>query len=94
MDSLFDEELNQTIQAITRRRESAGDPSDIAEAVLHALFDDHPKRRYLVVPGPRAAEETIRKAIEELVQLNQGHTYSYDRDELLKMLDEALADYE
>ena len=34
---------------------------------------------------------TIKKAIEELVQLNQGQKYSYGRDTLVKMVDEALA---
>jgi len=93
-ESLFDEELKNTIQTMIKRRESAGDPKDISDAVLHALFDDKPKRRYLVVPGQQAAEQTIKAAIEELVQLNQGHAYSYTRDELLNMLDELLEDYE
>jgi hypothetical protein len=47
--------------------------------------------RYMVVPNQRQAEITIRKQIEELVELNQDHVYSYDRDELVAMLDEALA---
>jgi NADP-dependent 3-hydroxy acid dehydrogenase YdfG len=34
---------------------------------------------------------TIRKAIEEVVQLNQGQEYSYTRDELVKMLEESMA---
>ena len=94
IDSLFDKELKQTIQTVIDRRESAGDPKDIADAVMHALFDDQPKHRYLVVPGQRAAEETIRTAIEELVQLNYGHAYSFEREELIKMLDESMASYE
>lgn len=67
------------------------EPDAVAEAVQHALFDPKPKRRYMVVPAQNEAEITIRKAIEELVQLNQGHPHSYDRDTLVKMLDEALA---
>jgi hypothetical protein len=59
--------------------------------VLHALFDDNPKEHYLVVPEQREAEWTIRKVIEELVSLNQDHEFSYSRDELVKMLDEAMA---
>lgn len=71
--------------------ETAAEPDDVAEAAVHALFDPNPKVRYMVVPTARQAEVTIRKAVEELVQLNQGHKYSYDREALLKMLDEALA---
>jgi NAD(P)-dependent dehydrogenase (short-subunit alcohol dehydrogenase family) len=67
------------------------EPDDVAAAALHALFDPNPKMRYMVVPAARQAEVTIRKAIDELVQLNQGHRFSYDRDTLVKMLDEALA---
>ena len=36
-------------------------------------------------------EKTIRKQIEQLVQLNEGHPYTFDRAALIKMLDEALA---
>jgi len=66
------------------------DPDDVAAAVLHALSDDNPKRRYMVTPTQRSAEITIRKAIEELVQLNEDHAHSYSRDALVQMLDETL----
>ena len=55
------------------------------------MFESDPKRRYLVVPNPYEGEITIKKAIQELVQLNEGHAYTYDRDALVTMLDEALA---
>jgi NAD(P)-dependent dehydrogenase (short-subunit alcohol dehydrogenase family) len=67
------------------------EPDDVAAAAVHALFDPNPKMRYMVVPAARQAEVTIRKAIDELVQLNQAHKFSYDREALIKMLDEALA---
>ena len=66
------------------------EPDDVAAAAVHALFDPNPKMRYMVVPAARQAEVTIRKAIDELVQLNQAHKFSYDRETLIKMLDEAL----
>jgi len=55
------------------------------------MFDENPKRRYMVVPNQRQADITIRKAIEEVVQLNQGQEYSYTRHELAKMLEESMA---
>jgi hypothetical protein len=67
------------------------EPDDVAAAALHALFDPNPQMRYMVVPAARQAEVTIRKAIEEVVQLNQSHKFSYDREALVRMLDEALA---
>jgi NAD(P)-dependent dehydrogenase (short-subunit alcohol dehydrogenase family) len=67
------------------------DPDEVAAAVEHALFDPQPKRRYMVVPDQHEGEITIRKQIAQLVQLNEGQPYTYDRDALVKMLDEALA---
>ena len=32
-----------------------------------------------------------RKAMEEMVQLNQGQKYSYSREQLIEMLDAAMA---
>lgn len=66
-------------------------PDDVAAAVDRALFEPNPKRRYLVVPTADEAERTIRKQIEQLVQLNEGQPFTYDRNMLVKMLDEALA---
>lgn len=66
-------------------------PDEVADAVEKALFEPNPKRRYLVVPIQRQAEKTIRKQIEQLVQLNEGQPYTYDHDALIKMLDEALS---
>jgi len=68
------------------------DPDEVAEAALHALFDATPKRRYMVVPNQEEASWTIGKAIEELVQLNQDHAYSYSREQLIEMLDAAMGE--
>lgn len=67
------------------------EPDDVALGVEQALFEPSPKRRYLITPNPSQAERTIRKQIEQLVQLNEGQRYTYDRAALVKMLDEALA---
>jgi NAD(P)-dependent dehydrogenase (short-subunit alcohol dehydrogenase family) len=65
-------------------------PDEVAAAVELALFEPAPKRRYMVTPNQGEAEMTIRKHIEQLVQLNERQPYSYDRNTLVKMLDEAL----
>ena len=69
----------------------AKEPDAVADAVLHALFADSPKRRYLVVPDAATAERTIRDHLDKLVQLNAEHDFSFDRDSLVDMLDDALA---
>jgi NAD(P)-dependent dehydrogenase (short-subunit alcohol dehydrogenase family) len=67
------------------------EPDDVAMAALDFMITDQPKRRYLVVPNQNEAEVTIRKVIEELVQLNGDQPFSYDREALIRMLDEALS---
>lgn len=67
------------------------DPDEVAAAVERALFEPQPKHRYLVVPNQDEAEITIRRQIQQLVQLNEGQPYTYDRQALVKMVDEALA---
>jgi NAD(P)-dependent dehydrogenase (short-subunit alcohol dehydrogenase family) len=67
------------------------EPDEVADAVLHALADPSPKRRYMVVPNQAEAAVTIQKQIEELVQLNEKQPYTYDRKALVEMLDAALA---
>jgi NAD(P)-dependent dehydrogenase (short-subunit alcohol dehydrogenase family) len=70
------------------------EPTDVALAALDFLTSESPKRRYMVVPNQVEAEVTIRQALRELVQLNQDQPYAYTRDELVRMLDEALGDTE
>jgi len=72
-------------------RDQYKEPDEVADAVQRALSDPAPQRRYMVVPNQKEAEITIRKQIEELVQLNQNQPYSYDRKALFEMLDAALA---
>jgi NAD(P)-dependent dehydrogenase (short-subunit alcohol dehydrogenase family) len=66
------------------------EPDEVAVAVAQALFEPSPKRRYVVSAEPKVVEKTIRKQIEQLVQLNEGQPYTYERAALIKMLDEAL----
>ena len=73
-------------------RSQYDEPDDVAMAALDFLTSDSPKRRYMVVPNQFEAEITIRQALREMVQLNEGHQHSYTRDELVEMLDQALGD--
>jgi short-subunit dehydrogenase len=67
------------------------EPDDVADAVASFLVDSNPKRRYMVVPAQNEAEITIKKALQEIVQLNQQHRFTYDRKALIEMLDAELA---
>ena len=71
--------------------ESYPPPDSVAAAAAHAFTSAQPRMRYMVVPAANQAAATIRKAMDELVQLNHGHPFSQDREALIKLLDEAMA---
>ena len=89
--SLFEAEIRGMIEYASGDETRFPEPIDVAEAVIHALFDEDPKRRYMVVPSQAQARGTIRRAIEKVVELNEGHQFSFDRETLISMLDAALA---
>ena len=91
--SLYEEEIERMINRFSGEGYDAAyykEPDEVSAALLEFLADDNPKRRYMVVPNESQAEVTIRKAIEELAQLNERQQYTYTRDQLVAMLDEAL----
>jgi NAD(P)-dependent dehydrogenase (short-subunit alcohol dehydrogenase family) len=67
------------------------EPDDVAEAAYAALTDPSPKLRYLVVPNQGQARLTIASLFRRAAQLNQGQKYTFSRDSLVAMLDQALA---
>ena len=85
------EEMKAAYEATAARELSYKEPDEVTEAFMHALFNDKPLRRYMVVPNDGEQARTIGTHINELVQLNQWGPYSYSRDELVEMLDAALA---
>jgi len=85
------DEMKQAAEATAKRELSYKEPDEVTAAFMHALFDDKPLRRYVVVPNEEEQAATIGTKMNELVQLNTWGPYSYSREELIKMLDEALA---
>lgn len=67
-------------------------PDAVSDAFMHALFDDKPLRRYVVTPNQEEQAFTIYTKVQQLVELNQWGPHSYSRDQLLGMLDKALAE--
>jgi len=70
---------------------------EVALAVEQALFEPNPKRRYLAIPrnakdrmNSRLPERLMRYQMKQLVRWNEGHSYTFDREALVKMLDDAL----
>src|SRR5215472_2061720 len=75
---------------LTADRSQYKEPDEVADAVEKALFEPSPKHRYLVTPNQDEAEWAVSSLIGQLVQLNEGQPYTYSRDQLVKMLDDAL----
>jgi NAD(P)-dependent dehydrogenase (short-subunit alcohol dehydrogenase family) len=90
---VYFEERRQQLLASCRERleagvENEGTPPDaVAAAIEHALFDEDPKRHYLVVPRQVEAGWTISQAMEEMLAINASHDHSYTRDELVEYMD-------
>jgi NAD(P)-dependent dehydrogenase (short-subunit alcohol dehydrogenase family) len=94
----FGEEMDEYYDGCDEWLESGAEsdappPVMVADAIQHALFAEQPKEHYLVVADPFEARITIGKLIEELVHMNEGHDQTYDRDELIEMLDGEEARY-
>jgi NAD(P)-dependent dehydrogenase (short-subunit alcohol dehydrogenase family) len=84
------DDMKKDYEQTAERELAYKEPDEVAEAFMHALFDDAPLRRYMVVPNAQEQEWTIRAKINELVQLNTWGPYSYSRDQLVEMIDQAL----
>ncbi|MEM6572936.1 MAG: SDR family oxidoreductase [Pseudomonadota bacterium] len=65
-------------------------PERIAAAVIDTFESENPRTRYMVVGERGSAEATIRKAMQEMVELNQGQPHALSREELVAMLDDLL----
>jgi len=89
--SMAKERLDRVLSAPADRGQYE-EPDEVADAFLHFLTSDSPKRRYMVVPNEQEANFTIRAHILRLVQLNEDQPYAFTRDELMAMIDEAVAD--
>lgn len=67
------------------------EPDEVADAAMHAMFSDQPKRRYMTVPNEDEARWAIGSMVRELAELNDWQAYSFTREELIAMLDDAMA---
>jgi NAD(P)-dependent dehydrogenase (short-subunit alcohol dehydrogenase family) len=85
------QEMKKDYEATADRELSYKEPNEVSEAFMHALFDESPLRRYMVVPNAEEQGRTIGTKIVELVQLNQWGPHRYSRDELIALLDEAMS---
>nr|MDJ0919172.1 hypothetical protein [Woeseiaceae bacterium] len=93
-DSLYKEEWEESWLLEDEGRFDANNnvPQEIANAVIDILESETPKTRYMIVGTQNTATVTVKKAMREMVQLNEGQPHTLSRDELVEMLDELLAE--
>ena len=83
--------MKEDYEKTAARELSYKEPDEVSDAFMHALFNEKPLRRYVVVPNEGEQAWTIQTKINELVQLNTWGPYSYSRDQLVEMLDSAIS---
>ena len=66
-------------------------PEDMVAAAEHALFDANPQQRYMVVGDAARADRTMRALLHRMLELNKNQPFTYDREGLIKLLDEETA---
>ncbi len=85
-------EIARMASFVKTDRSHHADALPVANAVLEFLTADQPKRRYLVTPSQSEANYAIRRSLQKVVELNQGHAYSLEGSELIELLQTLLAD--
>ena len=86
------EEMQKQYEQLAAYELSLKQPDEVTAAFMHALFDEKPLRRYVVTPNQQEHALTISTKIRQLVELNQWGPYSQSRDQLVEMLEKALAE--
>ncbi|MDA1064434.1 MAG: SDR family NAD(P)-dependent oxidoreductase [Proteobacteria bacterium] len=90
-DIELDAASREKMISTTMGNESLKEPDEVAQAVLHVMSSDTPRRRYMVTPNADQARRTITAAMQRLLELNADQPYSYNREQLISMRDELLA---
>ena len=85
------DEMRAMAKQMVEREMQLDEPDDVASALVHALSAENAHRRYLVTPNDEQAERVVRAFVQRLAQVNQWEQRQLSRDELVDMLDEALA---
>jgi len=91
-DSLFEELSNDLASLCDDETPNPyPEPDRVADAVMDALFSEDPKEDYLAVSSSGQSDFVIRDFVQDLVEINRDYEYSYSRDQLVELLDDALA---
>jgi NAD(P)-dependent dehydrogenase (short-subunit alcohol dehydrogenase family) len=90
--SQYKAEFDALIEGYGADRSRFKTPDEVSEAIMHALFSDKPKHRYMVVPDKGEATRTITQSMRKMIQQNQHQPHSFTREELIKIMDAMIAE--
>jgi NAD(P)-dependent dehydrogenase (short-subunit alcohol dehydrogenase family) len=79
-------------ESVGVRNATRKEPDEVADAVYDVMTAKNPKRRYMVTADERQAEAAIEAALRRVIQLNHNQPYAYDREGLIAVIDELLAE--
>jgi len=91
-DSPYYEDVYKIDPEAPTDRSQYKDPDEVTAAIRHAMFDPNPKLRYMVVPNRGEANWTIAATIRRVAQRNERQEHAFSREELIAMLDAAIAE--
>lgn len=91
-DSQYKDEIRGFASFSKEDRSMHKEAKPVAEALLHFLDSENPKRRYLVTPNVQEAQFTIGRSLKRVLELNDDHIYEQSRDELVGFIDKLLHD--
>ncbi|MEO1234682.1 MAG: SDR family NAD(P)-dependent oxidoreductase [Myxococcota bacterium] len=83
----YRDEIERMATFVKTDRSHHADPLPVARAVLNFLTVPRPKFRYLVTPNKKESDYAIKRSLQKVVELNQGHPYRMNNAELLELLE-------
>jgi NAD(P)-dependent dehydrogenase (short-subunit alcohol dehydrogenase family) len=94
-ESLFQKEIESILSQedeVTEKRAKFLPPDEVADAVLDALFNRHPKLRYLVVSQlePDLFTLVLKYQFTKVLQLLKDNTHRFTVTDLRNLLDEVI----
>ncbi len=92
LDQELTDEQKKRLEEVKKRNDELKEPDEVAAAVVKVMTADKPALRYMVTPNKEQADITIKTTLGRVLQLNSNQPYELSRDELVKLLDELIAE--
>lgn len=88
----YRDEIARLASFVKSDRSHHASPTPVANAVLDFMSSENPKFRYMVTPNKGEANYAIKRSLQKVIELNEGHEFSLKDEDLLAMLQSLLAE--